>query len=200
MAAANAGYFTGSERTATWLVSRGFGADGQRSGGIIEPCVVELPPTACLIRAFHEPASMIGQWWVTPFELAAISTYFARSGAAFAIGRAEGKGVLHATLAVRRDWAGAAADPLSRFVVVRLRETLSCWYGPGDDAPSSGQTSVQKVARIVDRSGRQRAVRQIFLPHAWKYASVFEVLREASTDEELLAVAQPLASPLPFET
>ena len=199
MAVANEEQFIDAARTSTWLAARGFAADGRRSGGIKDPRLVTLPRSAILVRLFHEPKEMVGQWWSTPFELAELMAYFARSGPAFASGRPEGKGILHAALAVRHDWAGSIPVQLGQFVIVRLREALTAYYGEGDDAPHHDQRTNQKAVMILDSGGRQRVARQVYLPKAWRYAEAFESLATGVTDIDLPNAVRPLAVPLPFE-
>jgi hypothetical protein len=195
-------YFTSPIPTETFLRARGFDAQGQRSGGIISPQSVELPGGAILFRLYHDQKKRLGEWWSTPYELSVINGYFDRSGPAFAAGRAEGKGILHATLAVRHDWSGHSSQHLGRFLVVRLAEPLKAYHGEGDHAPDATQRQVQKALTIIDpRSHRQRLARQIFLPRPWEYQHALVVLREDVTDTGLLSALETFGhrGALPFE-
>jgi len=53
--AANDKYFVPHEATQTLLRARGFGAGGQRSGGIVSPQIVGLPAGTVLFRMYHDP-------------------------------------------------------------------------------------------------------------------------------------------------
>ena len=193
-------YFAPPLRDQTYLRVRGFDVEGRRSGGIISPQLVELPGGTVLFRLYHDRNKRFGEWWSTPHELQLISDYFARSGPAFATGRAEGKGILHATLAVRHDWSGNSPLHLGQFFVVRLAEPLKAYHGEGDHAPDASQRQAQKAVRITDRSGRQRVTRQVFLPKAWEYERAFAVVYEGATDTGLLGALKTFArGPLPFE-
>lgn len=196
----NDGYFAPSARDQTFLRARGFDAAGLRSGGIIRPLLVELPSGTVLFRLYHDPKKRLGEWWCTPHELAVISDYFARSGPAFGTGRTEGKGILHATLAVRHDWSGHSPQHLGQFLVVRLAEPLKAYHGEGDHAPDASQRQVQKTVRIIDQSNRQRAARQIFLPRPWEYEQALVTIQEGPTDVGLLNALKTFRrGPLPFE-
>jgi hypothetical protein len=187
-------------RDQTYLRVRGFGVEGRRSGGIVSPQLVELPGGTVLFGFYHDRNKRFGEWWSTPHELRLISDYFARSGPAFATGRTEGKGILHATLAVRHDWSGNSPLHLGQFFVVRLAEPLKAYHGEGDHAPDASQRQVQKAVRIVDGSNRQRMARQVFLPKTWEYERAFVVMHEGTTDSGLLGALKTFArGPLPFE-
>jgi hypothetical protein len=124
--------------------------------------------------------------------------HFARGGPAFAEGRTTGNGILHGVLAVRHDWGAKSTKHLERFVVVRLREPVRAYYGEGDDAP--GPADVQKAVRIIDASGIQRGVRQLYLPRCWDYAGALEDLGSHTTDIVLIgAVEKHRRLALPFE-
>jgi hypothetical protein len=103
--ALNDKYFVPPEATQTLLRVRGFGVDDKRSGGLVSPQVVDLPAGTVLFRMYHDARRDYGEWWATPRELAVIASYFGRGGPAFDEGRSSGKGILHATMAVRHDWA-----------------------------------------------------------------------------------------------
>ncbi len=196
----NQHYFVEPVLKETYLRVRGFGADGRRTGGIISPAIVDLPAETILFRTYHDDRRMYGEWWFTPHEMSAIVEYFGRSGPAFAIGRQEGKGILHATMAVRHDWGGFSPDHLGKFVVVRLAEPLKAFHGEGDVAPNAAQTQVQKAVAIMDRSGRQRYGRQVFLPKPWEYTGMFAELLTGVTDSGLLsALTRYHRGPLYFE-
>jgi hypothetical protein len=201
---ANIRYFQGDEGRNTRLRVRGFAADGMRTGGIINPQEVEVPVNAILFRAFHDPSRRFGEWWFTPHEMTQIADYFGVSSAGFAIGRAIGKSIMHATLAVRHDWGGNSPDHLGRFLVIRLTAPLTAYHGESDHAPDAAYRQMQKASRIIDRTGRQRFARQVFLPKFWEFqATCCQVLPLVadSTDADLMAaVARFGNGPLPFET
>ena len=124
--ASNDKYFVPPEATQTTLLRvRGFSPNGQRSGGIESPQIVGLPPGTVLFRMYHDPTRDYGEWWATPRELAVIASYFGRGGPAFDEGRASGKGILHATMAVRHDWGGNSPLHLGMFFAVRLSANLA---------------------------------------------------------------------------
>lgn len=196
----NQHYFAPPARTDTYLRVRGFDPSGQRSGGIKDPVEVLLPASTILFRLFHKPNTHLGEWWFTAFEMSQVVSYFARSGPAFAVGRAQGQGILHATLAVRHDWSNDNPLHLAQFVVIRLNEPLKAYYGEGDHAPDSSQTRVQKAIRIIDAKGVQRCVRQVFIPELWRYPVAITDLGHHPTDTVLLgAVEKYRRPPLPFE-
>ena len=193
-------YFSPPMRDETFLRARGFAPDGLRSGGIISPRLVELPNGTVLFRLYHDHNKRTGEWWSTPHELSLVSDYFARSGPAFAVGRAEGKGILHATLAVRHDWSGKSPLHLELFLVIRLAQPLKAYHGEGDHAPDASQTQVQKSVHIIDQSNRQRLVRQIFLPRPWEYQQALVSIEHGHTDTGLQSALKRFRrSPLSFE-
>ena len=67
--AVNDKYFAPPEATQTLLRARGFSAEGQRSGGIVSPRIVDLAAGAVLFRMYHNPQYDYGEWWATPREL-----------------------------------------------------------------------------------------------------------------------------------
>jgi hypothetical protein len=73
-------YFAPPEATQTLLRVRGFSPNGQRSGGIESPQIVDLPSGTVLFRMYHDPTRDYGEWWATPRELAVIASYFGRGG------------------------------------------------------------------------------------------------------------------------
>ena len=81
---------------------------------------------------YHDPTKAYGEWWATPHELAVIAGYFGRGGPAFDEGRSGGKGILHATMAVRHDWGGNSPLHLGMFFAVRLSAALKAYHGEGD--------------------------------------------------------------------
>jgi hypothetical protein len=85
--ASNDKYFVPPEATQTLLRVRGFSPNGQRSGGIESPEIVDLPSGTVLFRMYHDPTRDYGEWWATPRELAVIASYFGRGGPAFDEGR-----------------------------------------------------------------------------------------------------------------
>lgn len=169
--------FRGKRASETYLEARGFDrVTGMRSGGIVDPQTVVLPAGSVLFRLYHVPldTARFGGWWFTPSEMKLVIDYFARDGAAFATGRAQGKGILHATLAVRHDWSRYRGSPpspdhLGNFLVVRLRDAFRIYFGPADVAPSEDQRQVQKPVEITDAAGRRRRVWQVFIPAMFSY-------------------------------
>jgi hypothetical protein len=196
----NESYFAQPLRHLTYLEARGFDREGKRSGGIVAPAEITIPAGAILVRFYHDPSKKIGGWWNTTHELAAIITYFARSGPALATGRAQGKGVVHASLVVRHDWADNHPLHLGLFFVVQLRTALKAFHGEGDHAPDASQQQTQKAVLIMGTDNRQRPARQVFLPKAREYADAFRELHEGHTDADLeRALARFGSAPLPFE-
>lgn len=187
--------------TETFLAVRGFDKQGRRSGGIVDPVVVEIPARTVLFRLYHDPNRRPGEWWFTPYEMKQVIDYFGLSATGFTTGRAEGKSILHATLAVRHDWAGNSPRHLDQFVSIRLNEPLKAYYGEADHAPDAGHTDMQKAYKIIDANGRQRAVRQVYIPKLWTYRSSFTYMSHHPTDTVLVgAVERHRRAPLPFET
>jgi hypothetical protein len=198
--AANDKYFVPPEATQTLLRVRGFSANGQRSGGIVSPQIVDLPAGTVLFRMYHDPTKAYGEWWATPRELAVIAGYFGRGGPAFDEGRSSGKGILHATMAVRHDWGGNSPLHLGMFFAVRLAAAFKAYHGEGDHAPDASQTQVQKAVYIIDASGRQRRGRQIMLPRAWEYEPNLPRIAGGMSSQSLLdEVARHRRQRLPFE-
>jgi hypothetical protein len=196
----NASCFASPNTEQTFLRARGFDDRGERSGGLCNPRVVNLSSGTTLYRLYQDPKRKLGEWWFTPQEMQLVAEYFARSGPAFADGRKQGKGILHAVLAVRHNWGDHKPGHLGRFWVVQLREHLMAYFGEADDAPGSGQAAMQKAGRIAGSDGFQRRVRQIFLPKAWEYAESFSGLSEHLTDATLLrAIHEHRGSALYFE-
>ena len=186
--ACNDRYFAPPLQSAVFLRARGW-TDKGRSGGIVSPQLVDLPTGAILFRLYQDEHKPFGDWWMTPHELSVISSYFGRSGPAFATGRATGEGILHGTFAVRSHWSG-----LRWFMVVRLAMSLKAYHGEGDHAPNESQTHVQKTVRIIDQRNRQRSARQIFIPDPFKYQHAFSVVRDGATDTGLLTALQQFGS------
>jgi hypothetical protein len=198
---ANARYFTGSAAKGTFLRARGFDdSTGAKSGGIVNPTLVDVPAGAVVVRFYHDPKRRAGEWWSTARELQVIVSYFAREGPAFAGGRMEGKGILHATLAVRHDWSKDDPGHLGRFWFARTAAPLRAYYGEGDHAPDSTQTQIQKVMQIIDETQKQRPARQLFFPEARTYGSAFVELTDGASDTELSSALKRFpGSRLPFE-
>jgi hypothetical protein len=195
----NSQYFRPPLLDETWLRARGFDARGARSGGIAAPAQVMLPAGAIILRLYHDPNRRFGEWWFTPHEMHTVAEYFARSGAAFAEGRGEGAGILHAVLAVRGDWAGGSPAQLGRFFAVRLRDPLEALYGEADDAPDPTHAHVQKP-QLIMAGAVQRRVRQMFLPNTRDYSGAFLILGQHDTDLALLgAIARYRRAALYFE-
>ncbi len=182
----------------TRLAAGGFSASG-KSGGIINPAVVDLPAGSTLFRLYHDPTREIGEWWITPYELSVIIEYFGRSD--LGIGRSSGKGIFHATLAVRHDWSSNNPLHLGRFLVARLNSPLEACHGEGDHAPDASYSNVQKTVYIIDHTRRQRKARQIFLPQAWTYKSALQVVDRGMSDTDLIgALGRTGSTKLIFES
>lgn len=195
----NENLFRGAGSSTTYLEARGFSASGARSGGIVEPKLVVVPQGALLFRFFHDPTKQFGAWWATPSEVANVVEHFARDGAAFDVGRSQGKGILHASFAVRHDWGNCDPDHLGRYMLVRLREPLMAYHGEGDVAPDGSQTQVQKPAQIRV-NGRMRAPRHLFLPKCWTHVGALDVLNAGHTATGFLAqLSGTSTAALPFE-
>lgn len=201
MTAANISYFQGAELQQTYLKVRGFLPCGARSGGIKDPKQVEIPVGSVLLRTYHDPARLYGEWWFTPYEMAQVVKYFGRGGAAFSEGRSQGKGILQAALAVRHEWGGCSPDHLGLVASVRLTTPLQAFFGEGDVAPDASQKQNLKPIFITDAQGRRRSARQLLLPEAYKYQPSFAVLeRECPTDVNLIRLTDEHGrAPLPFE-
>jgi hypothetical protein len=187
----------------TYLKARGFDAkSGARTGGIKGPQVVDLAPGTVLFRTYQDPARLLGEWWFTPHEMAQIIDYFGWEGPGFSEGRAQGKGILQATFAVRHEWGARSPGHLGLVAAVRLIAPLKAFFGAGDVAPDASQKEVLKPVQIGDGAGSWRGVRQVYLPEAWTYQASFTVLeRDIPTDVNLIRVVKAHDSgPLPFET
>jgi len=204
----NEAEFAGKRATETLLEARGFDArTGARSGGIKDPEAVIVPAGATLFRLYHIPMdkARFGGWWFTPREMQTVIEYFARDGAAFATGRTQGKGILHAVLAVRHDWSGSPPNPdhLGRFVVIKLKGALKAYFGVADVAPSQDQRDNLKPIEITDGSGQRRRVRQLYFPAMFAYRADYDDLLSglaANSDSDLIAaVGKYGTTRLPFE-
>ncbi len=199
--AVNSSHFVEPARRLTYLKARGFLASGARSGGIKDPALVEVPAGSVLLRTYMEPAKLPGEWWFTGDEMAQVLEYFGRGAPALGAGRAEGKGILQATMAVRHDWAGNSPAHMGFSAAVRLSQPLKAYHGEGDVAPDATQTQNLKPVGITDRRGRRRGARQVFLPECWLYQDAMLILeREVPSDTDLpRLVAAYNKDPLPFE-
>jgi hypothetical protein len=182
----NESYFRPPLDKETYLRARGFGPDGRRSGGLLHPVEVMLPSSTVLFRLFHDAKRRFGEWWFTAHEMKLVIDYFGRgAGSGFADGRAIGKGILHGVFAVRHEWGGSSAKHLGEFFVVRLKDALLAYAGEGDDAPDASQTRNQKPLMIIGPDGKQRRVRQVFLPKTWEYDGAFLEMGRHLTDTHL---------------
>jgi hypothetical protein len=187
----NAGDFAGPDASGVYLRARGFDARGERAGGILAPQKVTVPAGAFLVRLF-KPGTQYGDWWSTPYELRRLVEHFARGRDLFSTGRAEGRGVLHATLAVLPHWSG-----LTEFWIAALSEPLYAYYGEGDAAPKDGRSN-KPVGILVN--GVQRRVRQLYIPHAAACKDVFKAVTHGATDTALFpALSKRQEPPLSFE-
>lgn len=204
---ANNEYF---KESGTYLRARGFDlATGDKSGGIIDPKIIRLEAGSILYRLFHLNDRKYGEWWSTAYELSRIFSYFGREGLSAATGRSSGKGILHATLAVRHDWSIAdtkdlrgrpSSHHLGQFLCATPIESITAYYGPGDDAPSDNKQNVQKAALILTESGNQVRARQLFIPKCWEYVEKFNVIDEGATDTNLISsINKHLKGRLEFE-
>lgn len=183
----------------TRLAVRGFDALGQRSGGIVDPQIVEVPANTVLFRLYHDSRRRFGEWWFTPYEMKQVLDYIGIAGAV-TMERAEGKSYLHALLAVRHDWSNNSPRHLDQFVSIRLNEPLKAYHGEADHAPSTGYTDMQKAHRFIDTHGVQRCMRQIYLPKLWEFQAAFTYMSHYPTDTVLNgAVERHRRGPLPFE-
>lgn len=190
MAHRNLMYFRPPAQKDTYLRARGFGSNGQRSGGLFDPQEVALSSGITLFRLYQDPKGRFGEWWFTPHEMKVVVDYFCRApGRAFAEGRSAGKGILQATLAVRHGWGGYSPAHLGTFFIVRLREPLLAYFGETDDAPDATQTHNQKAMLILGTDGRQRRTRQIFLPNPNEYEGAFQDLGHHASDTHLSGAA-----------
>jgi hypothetical protein len=199
--AINSECFDGPGAATHYLAARGFDPrTGARSGGIVSPRRVALPAGARLVRLFHDPTRQFGAWWATPWELEQIVAHFARGGPAFDEGRAQGRGLLHATLAVRHEWSGHSADHLGRFVLVALKQALEAYHGEGDVAPDGDHRHTLKPVGIVVGQRMRRAC-QLYLPECHRHLGAFEVLQTGWTGSGLIAALRGTgAAALPFES
>lgn len=199
--AANDDLFQPPLQQQTYLAARGFSDTGAKSGGIVEPVAVTIPGGAHLFRFYHDPTRDYGEWWATGYELSVIVEYFGRGGTAFGEGRAQGKGILHGTFAVRHDWGGKSPLHLGTFLVAKLKDPLKAYFGEGDHAPDASFANMQKAVRIIDHTGRQRMGRQVFLPKAWTYKASFPTVHRGRSDSDLIdALSKYGTRRLPFET
>jgi hypothetical protein len=181
------------------LAAGGFSATGFKSGGIVNPVIVDIPAATHLIRFYHDPARAYGEWWATPYELSVIIEYFGRSD--LGTGRAQGKGILHASLVVRHDWAQKNPLHLGSFLVARLADPLKAYHGEGDHAPDSAFADVQKAVYVIDHTGRQRKARQIYLPKAWTYQASLPTVDKGMSDLDLInSLSRLNRNRLAFET
>ena len=183
-----------SEFDDSFLGARGFNARGERVGGITTPKQVIVPAGALLVRTFGGGARQVGQWWFSVFELKSMLSHAGHSD--LVEGRDAGKGLLHAFLAIlRNEWKSTCES----FGVAALVEPLYAFYGAGDHAvygPDGGQK-----AALMWMAGRQRGMRQLFLPRLWEYSSTLVWrIPHGDVDRELAATCGQLpAAPLPFE-
>jgi hypothetical protein len=154
--------FRGHERQRTYLAARGFDAMGSRAGGIIDPTEVVLPLGAVLIRLFSagNAAQGYGEWWNTPHEIRQVIEHVGVDGRVLASAGKTGRNGWLVILALLPWWNDA-----DRFHVVRLSGEMHAWHGEGDEAKGRRNSDRPLVPpRIVDRLGRQRRVRQLFIP------------------------------------
>lgn len=60
--ARNDKYFEPPLITETFLTVRGFDGQGRRSGGILDPAVVDIPANTVLFRLYHDSRRRFGEW------------------------------------------------------------------------------------------------------------------------------------------
>ncbi len=183
-------------RQQTYLDARGFDAMGYRVGGIVKPAEVDLPAGTILFRLYGDKAQWDGRWWVTPFELSQIIDHFGHHDVR--AGRRDGKGMLHASLAVlAQEWRNS----MRHFCVVELAGAFKAFYGEGDHA-LLGSEHGRKVALLRDqRTGTQKAARQLFLPGLRDFtADVTVHVQRGMTDSALASNLRRFRrAPLYFE-
>jgi hypothetical protein len=178
----------------SFLRARGFDKSGSRTGGIVAPVQVTVPPGAVLVRTFGGDAQRVGQWWFTVRELMKLLDYVGHADVGE--GRQAGKGILHAFLAVlRMEWKSTCEF----FVVAEVIRPLYAFFGEGDHV-LSGATGGRKAA-VMNSGGAQHYVRQLFLPKISEYQSAISLrVPFGRVDLELVPTCQQLqARPLPFE-
>lgn len=199
--ALNADYFPGGKPTReVLLAARGFGADGSRSGGIKLGGPVTIPVGSILLRMYDKPADF-GEWWMTPYELSLVLDYFGVDMPLLAKDRGTGKSAFHGVFALLAEWYGGSPGQIGRFHVATTRVPLIAMYGEGDNASTRGYGSTLKPI-LMTAGNRQRAARQLFLPHAWEYKADFALvaMSNMSTDTGLASALKMVAwSLLPFE-
>ena len=149
-----------------YLRARGFGADGSRYGGIAAPKQVTVPIGATLFRVFKAGDGM-GQWWMTAAELRALMDHIGHTD--LAMGRTEGKGALHAFLAIH---IAEFDNTCEFFVTARVAKPAYAFYGEGDHL--LGAKAGRKAPKITV-AGRQRGMCQVFLPSLWEYKSALAI-------------------------
>ena len=206
MPASNELYFRPDKFRDTYLRARGFDRRGNRSGGIKSPVKVLIQPSTILIRFFHDEDSRYGGWWTTPRELSLIFDHFGVGGGYADPGRAVGKGIMHAALAVRHEWsirrtgAHLRSDHLARFWIAETNKPLYAFYGEGDSAASADQTSNLKPVRISGGTGENRSSMQLYLPNLVDYKGALHHVRDGRSDADLAGeLAKISTAPLYFE-
>ena len=198
----NAHLFSGTELGRTFLRARGFDdVSGQRSGGIVDPQQVVLPPGTTLIRLFSrlDGAGGYGDWWNTPHELNRVLDHLDVSGTALLSRTAGGANALHGLLALLPWWNDA-----DRFHVARVRNSLHAFHGEGDVAEGRRRqpNEVRVVPpKIIGSTGAQRGVRQLYVP-AFRYCAQFDIVALGiSVATDLRTLARSFDSgPLSFES
>ena len=192
--AVNSSCFVEPASRLTCLKARGFSDTGAPRG--------DVPAGSILLRTCMDPAKLHGECWFTADEIAQVLDHFGRGVPTLAAGRAEGKRILQATMAVRHHWAGISPAHMGLAAAFRLPQPLTACHGEGDVAPDVAQTQALKPVGITDRHGRRRGARQVFLPECWRYQAAIVILeREVPSDTDLpRLVAAYNKGPLPFET
>jgi hypothetical protein len=183
----------------TFLAARGFDPQGSRTGGIVHPTRVELNPGNLIVRFFQDERGRWGQWWATPRELSRVVAHFGREGEAFDSGRAQGKGILQGTLAVRHEWGGLNPEHMARFWIARVAKPLLAFYGEGDVAPSADQKQTLKPVQIGGADGKRRSAMQVFLPQLWEHKDALQQVGEGAAADLASQIQAYAGQRLPFE-
>jgi hypothetical protein len=175
------------------LAARGFDARGDRSGGITTPVPITIKSGQTLVRFHGNPD---GGWWFTPFELALLLDHLGHDDVT--TGRSSGTGVLHKAGVVLRSWSG-----MESFRIATFTADFGAYFGEGDGAYAErpdGSKVYVKGLRILDHGGRQRFVRQVYVPGLRNHAGSVRTVRSGDTEANFVTALRSLPhSPLPFE-
>lgn len=176
------------------LAARGYGASGDKSGGLgADARTVALPAGAHLAR-LHDGSRPFGPWWFTPFEYRRISDHFGLSGAGLVSGRSTGDSALHAALALLSGWYADRSDQIARFTLIRLRAPFHALHGTGDPA-------ITRTGRSVGAVLPGGGARQVFLPDLDFHRDSFDVVVSLGIADHDLdrALGRLAGARLPFE-